>query len=208
MAEQIKVQVNDRNRVAIAVTDWRFLIRATRKIDPALIDKFKANAASIARPVQTAVKNRIPKRFPITGMEPKVIPGRMTWGTKVAANDVTIQVDTRMRKKGTSIVSVWVNSPATIMADMADKLGDRSGKLTRVYKYSRHPAGERQHRINGQGSGMIVALNKSPNFRKRQRASRMIWPTAEKALPKVNERMHKLIKETSSRINADIARNA
>ena len=208
MAEQIKVQVNDRNRVAIAVTDWRFLIRATRKIDPALIDKFKANAASIARPVQTAVKNRIPKRFPITGMEPKVVPGRMTWGTKVAANDVTIQVDTRMRKKGTSIVSVWVNSPATIMADMADKLGDRSGKLTRVYKYSRHPAGERQHRINGQGSGMIVALNKSPNFRKRQRASRMIWPTAEKALPKVNERMHKLIAQTSTKINAEIARNA
>lgn len=204
MAEQIKVRSGD--RVEIAITDWRFLIRATRKIDPALIETFKVNAKRIGRPVERAVQKGIPNKFPITGMEPKVIPGRMTWGAIVPAKATELQVDTRMRKKGKSIVSVWVNSPATAMADVANQLGNRDGKLTREYNYSRSATGKRRHRVNGQGSGMVVALNQA-GFKKKE-PSRMVWPSAEKALPAVNVEMNKLIDTTAGRINAETARNA
>jgi hypothetical protein len=202
VAEQIKVKASD--RVEIQITDWRFLIRETRKIDPALIEKFKKNAKRIGRPVEKAVQSGIPNRRPIRGMQPKVVPGRMTWGTVMPAKSTELKVDTRMRKKGKSIVSVWVNSPATAMADIAQKNGDRSGKLTREYDYSRSPTGKRRHRINGQGSGMVVALNKY----KSHAPSRMVWPSAEKALPAVNAEMYVLLQQTATKINAEIQRNA
>jgi hypothetical protein len=204
MAEKLNVKTGD--RVEIAITDWRFLIRATRKIDPALVEKFRKNAKRIGRPVEKAVQSGIPNRFPITGMQPKTIPGRMTWGTVIPAKATELQVDTRMRKKGRSIVSVWVNSPATAMADVANQLGKRDGRLTREYDYSRSPTGKRRHRVNGQGSGMVVALNKAGL--KRKEPSRIVWPSAEKALPAVNAQMYNLIRETSNRINAETARNA
>lgn len=204
MAEQIKVKSGD--RIEIAITDWRFLIRSTRKIDPALIETFKKNAKRIGRPVERAVQAGISNRFPIRGMEPKVIPGRVTWGTKVAAKTTELRVDTRMRKKGRSIVSVWAMSPAVAIADVANQLGKRDGKLTKSYKYSRSATGERQHRVNGQGSGLVVALNKAKL--KKSDPSRIVWPSAEKALPAVNVEMNLLIDNTASRLNAEIARNA
>jgi hypothetical protein len=204
MAEKLNVKTGD--RVEIAITDWRFLIRATRKIDPELVEKFKKNAKRIGRPVERAVKNGIPNRFPISGMQPKVIPGRMSWGAVVPAKATELQVDTRMRKKGKSIVSVWVNSPATAMADVAYQLGKRDGKLTREYNYSRSATGKRRHRVNGQGSGMVMALNKASL--KKKDPSRIVWPSAEKALPAVNAEMYNLIEQTSNRINAETARNA
>lgn len=204
MARTLKVNASD--RVEIQITDWRFLIRETRKIEPALVEKFKKNAKRIGRPVEKAVQQGIPKRAPIRGMQPKVIPGRMTWGAVLPARATELKVDTRMRKRGKSIVSVWVNSPATAMADVANKVGDRSGRLTREYDYSRSPTGKRRHRINGQGSGMVVALNKAGL--KKSDPSRMVWPSAEKAIPAVNIEMYALIDQTANTLNAEIRRNA
>lgn len=204
MAQQIKVNAGD--RVEVQITDWRFLIRETRKIDPKLIEKFKKNAKKIGRPVERAVQSGIPNRFPITGMEQKVIPGRMTWGAVIPAKKTDLKVDTRMRKKGKSIVSVWVQSPAVAMADVAKKVGKRDGRLTREYPYSKSPTGTRRHRVNGQGSGMVVALEKAKM--KKSSPSRMVWPSAEKALPAVNAEMYILIEQASSKINAEIQRNA
>lgn len=204
MAEQIKVNAGD--RIEIQITDWRFLLRETRKIEPAMIEKFKKNAKRIGRPVERAVQSGISNKFPITGMEQKVIPGRMTWGAVIPAKSTELKVDTRMRKKGKSIVSVWVNSPAVAMADVAKKLGNRDGRLTREYRYSKSPTGTRRHRVNGQGSGMVKALEQA-KFKK-SNPSRMVWPSAEKALPAVNAEMYTLIEQASQKINAEIKRNA
>jgi len=201
-----RVNVKSGDRIEIQITDWRFLVRETRKVDPRLIETFKKNAKRIGRPVERAVQSGIPNRFPIRGMQPKVIPGRMTWGTVLPARATELKVDTRMRKKGKSIVSVWVNSPATAMADVANKVGQRGGRLTREYDYSRSPTGKRRHRINGQGSGMVTALNKA-KFKKSE-PSRMVWPSAEKALPAVNVEMYALINQTAQNLNAEIRRNA
>jgi hypothetical protein len=60
--------------------------------------------------------------------------------------------------------------------------------------------------VNGQGSGLVVALNKAKL--KKSDPSRIVWPSAEKALPAVNADMNLLIDKTASRLNAEIARNA
>jgi len=202
-----RVNVKSGDRIEIQITDWRFLVRETRKVDPRLIETFKKNAKRIGRPVERAVQSGIPNRFPIRGMQPKVIPGRMTWGTVLPARATELKVDTRMRKKGKSIVSVWVNSPATAMGDLAKRGGRMDGKLTRVSPYSKSPTGKRRHTVNGQGRHMVAALAGGSGF-KRSQPSRMVWPSAQQALPEVNAKMYALVEQTARQINAEIKRNA
>ncbi len=205
MAKTISIVTNT-NSTRIEITDWQFLVRELRKVDPKLITKFKANAKEIGKDVENEVKRAIPRTIDVRGMVPKVVPGRMTWGTGVAANKTSIKIDTRIRKKGKSIVSVWAWSPALAMLDMAKTGGRGDGKMTRMYKYSNHPDGERQHRINGQGKGMIRGIQKSKKLQRASRPSRVVWPAAEKALPEVNARMNKLVASVSTSINAELRR--
>lgn len=204
MAEQIKVKTSD-TRVEVFITDWRFLIRETKKIEPAVMANFKANALEIGRPVENAIKKAIPNRRPIRGMEPKVIPGRLAWGAVVPVKTTELRVDTRIRKKGKSIVSVWVMSPAVAMADLAKN--PTSKARTKEYRYSRSKTGLRSHKINGQGKAMADALSQASGVLSRN-PSRYTWPGAISALNTVNAKMLALVNQTASRINAEILRNA
>jgi len=102
MAQNITVKTGDRTE--IMVTDWRFLIRETRKIEPRTMAKFKVKALEIARPVDNAVKRGISKRAVITGMKPKKMPGRVSWGGNgVDVRQTDIKVNTRIYKKGVGV---------------------------------------------------------------------------------------------------------
>ncbi len=207
MAEQIKVNAGD--RIEIQITDWRFLIRETRKIEPIMVNKLKVNALKIGRPVEKAIQDGITNRFAIKGMQPKVIPGRLTWGGEVAPKTTQLKVDTRMRKKGKSLVSVWVMSPAVAVFDVARRSGKYDGQQTKPYDYSNAKGGAKQrtHLRNGQGKHMVDAINRSP-ARKQVDRSRIVWPSGLKAVPKANAEILDLMNNAARRINAEIKRNA
>ena len=116
-----------------------------------------------------------------------------------------LKVNTKIYKKGVGIVSVWVQSPAVAIADMANNRGPN--KYTREYEYSRSATGKRKHYVNGQGSAMVQALRKSTKTKKRD-ISRIVYPSAEKALPTVNVKMIALITSMSQKINSEIVRSA
>lgn len=206
MARFISVRTSD--RIEISFTDWRLMVRELRKVDPKLLTKFRQKATDIARPVESKIKGGIRSVPPITGMTPKTVPGRTTWNAVVPRDKTKIKADTRIRKAGKSIVSVWAYSPAVAIADQARVGGRGDGKLARngkEYDYSRSFTGKRTHRVNGQGKGMVKALNQS-KFVNRRDPSRIVWPAAEKALPAVQEKMKNLIEEESQKINATLLR--
>lgn len=205
MANTIKVNAGD--RVEVQLTDWRFLIRETRKIEPAMIEKFQKNARRIARPVEQRIQQGITNKYAITGMQPKVIPGRMTWGGKIAPKTTMIKVDTRLRKKGKSIASVWVMSPAVAVFDVARRYGKYDGTDTKRYPYSRSKTGYRTHKRNGQGRHMVDAMDRSP-ARKSVTRSRIVWPSGLAAVPQANIEMLGLMNNVADRINSEIKRNA
>jgi len=205
VAKQISLRQSDTQN-SIMITDWRFLIRETRKIDPALIKRFQANAKEIGRPVEDAIRKGIPSRRPMRGFEPKVVPGRSTWGGTMPVGTTLLKVDTRIRKKGRSIVSVWVMSPAVALADMAKNRG-RNGRKTREYKYSRSATGYRRHTVNGQGQAMINRLQTTSGM-KSKNPSRFLWPSALHSMSAVNIKMHSLIEQTARRLNVEIANGA
>jgi hypothetical protein len=201
------IKVNAGNRVEVQLTDWRFLIRETRKIEPTAIATLQRNAKRIGRPVEKKIQQGITNKYAIIGMQQKVIPGRLTWGTGVAAKKTKLRVDTRMRKKGKSIVSVWAMSPAVAIFDTAHKYGRFDGQKTKQYPYSRSKTGYRAHERNKQGKYMVEAMDRSP-ARKQVSRSRVIWPSGLSAIPEANVQMSILLEQAAQKINVEIQRNA
>lgn len=196
----------------IQMNDFAYIARELRKIDPKLVSRFRANAKEIARPVNKEIKAAIPRSAPIKGMKKAVEPGRLTWNNRLSARNTTIKVNTKIRKRGknNSIVSVWTNSAATQMADLANKGGRMDGKKTREYPYNQYVPGTgkyvrkmRRHRVNGQGKAMVEKLQSGPRGI-RGNTSRMVWAGAEKAIPQVNMEFIRLIRITEAQINANL----
>lgn len=202
------IQVKNNSRMEIAITDWRFLAKELRKVEPRVMSRFKREAKQIGKPVENAIRKAIPNKIDIRGMQPKVIPGRMSWGGDgTSPKKTTMVINTRSyKRKGTSIVSIWAWSPALSMLDLARKIGKANGGDTREYPYSKSPTGLRRHRINGQGRGLLKAAAKSTKLLRADRPSRVVWPAAWKAIPEVNAEMNKFIESEARKINAVMRR--
>ena len=207
MAQNIQY-VSKGQRSGLYITDYRDIIAELNRVQPTLINQMKKEYRRIAKPVQRDVKNAIPSEPPTSGRHrlkpsnaprsgfiPRVVPGRLTWGANgengnKQVDAVAIQTPSEKkaarvyRKNKTdaaSIARLKVENAGTVLADMAGRSGKYINKRprTRVYKYSGSATGERSHRINNQGRGMIRALDK------KGKPSRFVWKAAEKALPKV-----------------------
>ena len=208
-------------KTGVYFTDYRDLIVELNRIDPTFAKRMKSQYKVVAKPAQSDVKKSIPLTPPtsgihrktpqasVSGFYPVVVPGRLTWGANAQNNNKNVRsvlIETpsmaKIRKgfkrsggKATSIARLRVDNAAVVMADMAGKSNrytDRA-KQTREYQYSRSASGSRRHRINGQGKAMIRALG--------GRASRFVWPAAEKSVPKVQSAVNGVLQEAINTVN-------
>ena len=209
----------------LALTDWRDLIRELNKVDRAYAAAMKREFKKIAAPMRSAVSRAIPKTHPtsgvhvqgaknVSGFKPVVVPGRLSWGANAKNGNIqprhTVIRLTKarsFRKIGQygqmSIVKVEVDNAAVVMADMAGRSKKWVNKkpMTREYEYSQRGVRVmRKHRINGQGMGMIKALNRGKGVLKGD-ASRWIWPTANKHLPNVQYQINDVLRRANKFIN-------
>jgi hypothetical protein len=161
----------------------------------------------------------------VSGFAPVVVPGRLSWSANAQNGNIQPRHTTiRLTKARSfkkigqygqmSIVKVDVDNAAVVMADMAGRSKKWVNKrpMTRPYKYGGGGAQTgkygskaqlvtmRQHRINGQGMGMIKALNRGKGALKGD-ASRWIWPTANKHLPNVRYQINDVIRQANKFIN-------
>jgi hypothetical protein len=176
-------------RSAVNFSDINYMIRVLRTIDTNHVKALRKESKQIAKPVQDAVRRGIPSRPPISGMLPKVVPGRLTWNTGKPAKSVTVQTPRLKQKaKYNSLARVRTWSAAVGIADMAGRSGRSVGKYaeTRVYPYKQ---GFRKHKINPEGSREFIRNLNSGVGVKKSSASRFVWPSGEKALPMARSRM-------------------
>lgn len=220
MAQEVQY-VSKGQRAGLYITDYNDLIRELNRVQPTLIKQMQKDYRKIAKPVQTAVKNGIPATPPTSGIHvrrpqasrsgfyPVAVPGRLTWGANSQnknkpVKSVLIQTPSASKAKRTmskfktstfSVARLRVDNAAVVLADMAGKTGKDINKKPRTspYKYSRSKTGERTHRVNNQGRGMIRALG--------GKASRFAWPSAEKALPKAKAESKVVLQKAFSIIN-------
>ena len=164
-------------------------------------------------------------RMSVSGFAPRVVPGRLTWGANpqngnVPANNAVIQ-NTKQKdwkKAGRfgkmSVTRIAVDNAATVMADMAGRSKKWLNKkpYTRPYLYSQSTPSTgkygtqrslirtRKHLINGQGIAMIKALDRGKNVQQ-GKASRWVWPTANKYLPQTKIEIQRLLDQANNHLN-------
>lgn len=203
MVNFTSTSVNGRN--AVAFTDVRPMIQILGQIDKGHVVALKAESRQIAKPVEDAIKRGIPASPPISGMTPKVVPGRLTWNTGVPANKTSIQMPRlAVKRKFNSIARVMTHSAALAVADMAGRSRRAMNRyeFTREYAYSKSPTGYRKHRITSNGSRKFIESLDSGRGVKKGSASRFVWPSAEKALPLARYKMVGVLNKYADIVNA------
>lgn len=203
--------------VRLEVTNWNDIMKTIGKLDKEYVKQLRKDFRQIAKPVQASVKSAIPTKAnpPLSGMR-QVHFGRLAWGSRYGAGakpskSVLIQTpSTRSRvarrQETFSIARLQIGSPATVLFDMAgrkDYIRGRRG-YTPEYDYmytinGQKVPGKRKHRV------VPLAFAKglgSARSRLQIRASRIVWPAAEKALPQARAAMELRITEVNVKVNA------
>ncbi len=191
-------------RAYLMITDYRELIRELNKVEKEMTKQLKNRFKEIARPVRDEIKREIPTRAPLSGMRKAVIPGRVTWGTgKPARSAIIRQPRTRRKGQHVPISQIMVGSPATIIADMAGKSNKETAKRNRTapYKYSKSPSGFRTHRITAKGSRLFI---KNLDDALGGRASRMVYPAAERKLDEARAEMQDALDYAATIVNNEL----
>ena len=201
MANQLVLRnVNGREGV-LNFSDIGPLVQVLSSIDRGHVNALRSSARQLIAPVRDSIRNNIKSTPPLSQMTPKVIPGRLTWGTGQPANATKIETPYLKKKaKYNSIARVKTLSAATGLADMGGRGRRYIAKYpyTREYPYSLSPTGMRKHRITRAGSEKFI---ENLNARLGQAPSRMVWPAAEKSLPAAREKFRGVLQTYYDQVN-------
>jgi len=151
------------------IYDVKGLIRDLNALEPGMKNQMVREAKAVAKPLVTNIRNAIPDTAPLSGMSKTRVPradggfnsnpnGRLAWGAGKKADSVTTKFrSSRSRRSAiTPLISIWVNSPMTAIADVAGKGSMRKAKkITSEYAYK---DGTRRHRVTTQGRTMVAML--------------------------------------------------
>jgi hypothetical protein len=153
-----------------------------RQVEPEMLKELRKEIRKIANPAVSAIKSMTPAVSPFSGRSKDGMShtGRTAW----SAVNVTVSITPGQRSKAfgsttsnlAAIVSRGSNNQFGFnIADMAGKSRKiRTSGVTRSYAYK---GSSRNHRLNGQGRGLIEHLPGKP--------SRYVYPAIESKLPQI-----------------------
>jgi hypothetical protein len=190
-------------KAVFSFTDYQRLILVMRQINPKMVRSFRKRQREVGQELVSGIQDSIGAAKVHRGMVTKV--GRLSWSmNKNQSVDVkSVVIRDRKRKPRSKYPIIGIIQASTLSApvaiyDMAGRSGAYINKYseTREYKYtgpSKTP-GSRKHKINGQGRRMIEMLGK--------KASRYVYPGAEKHLPAVQNKMRAVVNDAVNEINS------
>ena len=195
------------------VTGVAATVKVLKTIDKEIINTARRDLRSGAQPVANAIKSAIPSESPLKGKSGStsatrgmIHNGRTRW--QPAGVKVTVRTNFTMKaqRNGYSLVSIIVGSrgkstegsAAFQIADMAGRK-NASGRSGAIKPYA-YKGGTRTHRNNGQGRGLINKLNSIA------KASRYVYPTAEREIPYIINQVEGTIKGISTSLSNELKR--
>lgn len=194
------------------VTGVAATVKVLKTIDKQIITEARRDLRSGAQPVVNAIKSAIPSEAPLKGKSSSgsrgmIHNGRTRWQPSGVKVTVRTNFTMKAQRNAYSLVSIIVGSrgkstegsAAFQIADMAGRTSSsgRSGAI-KPYPYK---GGTRTHRNNGQGRAMIKKLNSIA------KASRYVYPTAEREIPYIINQVEGTIKGLSTSLNNELKRN-
>jgi hypothetical protein len=184
------------------IYDVKGLIRDLNALEPGIKNTMVREAKAEAKPIVTNIKNAIPDVVPLSGMS-KVTKtggtnnGRVAWGAGKPANQVQVKfrAGRSTRRAITPLVSIWVTSPMTAIADVAGKGSMRKArKVTNEYYYK---DGTRRHKVTSQGRIMIAKLRE-------RNANDFIYPAVGDSIDDAEQRIKLVIEKYARMVNRKI----
>lgn len=175
------------------VYDLKPVIKALNDVDPDLRKAMIKDAKLVARPLASGIKRRINQITPLSGMTQG--NGRLVWGAGRKADTVSIRFRAgRSRTRAvTPLVSLWITSPMTAIADVAGKGNFRKSKtVTREYAYK---DGVRRHRISANQGRDFVRNLRSRN------ANDFVYPEVEKDIPDAEKQIKLVLNKYAAKVN-------
>lgn len=208
------------NTVRLEITNFKEVIKTLRDLDKDYVKELRKDFRRIAKEPQNEVRRNIPSKSkpPMTNMG-QVHFGRLAWGSTHGkgarhAKSVLIQLPNVRNKKYSQmnkvpIVRLQIISPATVLYDMAYRLRGTKGRrgFTPEYDYmytigGQKVPGKRKHRVRPGAFALGLAF--STGYQKIM-ASRIIWPSVERAMPKATKEMDFTITKYNRIINRKLA---
>lgn len=205
------------NTVRLEITNFKEVISVLSKLDKRYVSELRKEFKTIAKPVQAKVRKSIPSKVkpPLSGMK-QVHFGRLAWGSSYGqrakpSKSVLIQTPSARSKRFAKasevpIVRLQVQSPGTVLYDMAGRRNGIRGRkgMTPWYDYMYHSngrswPGKRRHKVVP--ANFLMSLTRSTGYWK-PKASRIIWPAAESAMPEATRKMDAVITKANIKLNA------
>jgi len=179
------------------IYDVKGLLKDLDGLTPGLRKQLVKDAKDVAKPIARNIKSHIPSTAPLSGMTLTNNPnGRLAWGAVKPANQVQVKFRSgRSRFTAiTSLLSIWVTSPATAMADVAGKGGlSYSVKLTRRYAYKEDT---RRHKVNNGNGGEGFVRNL-----KSRGANDFVYPAVGDSLDDAQQEVKLIIDKYARLVN-------
>lgn len=207
------------NTVRLEITNLPEVLKILKDIDSDYINGLRKGFKKVGNKAAVAVRKKIPSKAkpPLTNMK-QVWFGRLAWSTTWGgvgreaprpSKSVLVQLPNTRKKKyreleRVPVVRLQVGSPGTVLFDMAYRAGGAKGRkgMTPEYDYiyrvgGRTVPGKRKHRVVP--GAFAKGLAKSGWGR----ASRIVYPAVEGAMPEVTYSMREII----FKVNRDIQRH-
>jgi hypothetical protein len=211
------------NTLRIEITNWNEVMKVLRGLDQDYVKELRKDFRRLAKEPQKDLRRAIPPKSkpPLSQMR-QVHFGRLAWGSSFGkgakpSQSVLIQTPNTRKKKYREmeripIVRLQVTSPGTVLFDMAGRRNYTKGRkgMTPIYDYmytinGQKVPGKRQHRVTPYAFAMGNAKS-GHAFRKQ--ASRIIYPTVEKSMPKFTKGMQDKVFEINSKIQRELDRKS
>jgi hypothetical protein len=187
-------------RADIIVSDMKRLVRRLNEIEPELAKTMRREWKELAEPARANLSASIKSAgIPMRGFRKRGSNVAKTWNNRGQSSRVFVQMRAGNRviaqMRNQTILRLVVRNAATIIADMAGRTNSsRTPKGTKTDWYVYLPAktytknqkpGFRRHTVTTQGDQMLQNLQGWG----RGGASRVAYPSVEKTLPDVRDKL-------------------
>ena len=192
-------------RADIIVSDLKRLVRRLNEIEPELAKTMRREWKEIVEPARSHLSASIKANgIPMRGFRKRGSPVGKTWNNRGQSSRVFVQMRSGNRviaqMRNQTVLRLVIRNAATIIADMAGRtMGSRTPQGTKTARYV-YREGFRSHTVTTQGDQMLRNLQGWG----KGGASRVAYPSAEKSLPDVREKLLTNINEYIALTNREL----
>lgn len=177
-------------------------IKDLQQVDKEFYNQSKKEMVNLAKPLALKIRQGLPehvdgKRLGFSHS------GRTAWDKGSVKTSTKFSTAAPRPNKPNHLIKMVFNTPGSAGLNLIDMAGRRnkirtSGK-TRPYKRNGRTM---THTLSGQGASMIGHLTK----RAGRKASRYIWPSAEREKPMIERGILKAVEDASGKVNKNLVK--